>query len=141
MWLPNVNPCSQGSTTNLNLWDLNDGLKCVHVSLLVNLENRVFPFPFIYVGTNIVNPSVLEISNNCKGPSPMNYYSTCPSNCLDLPSSCKCVIYSSGKCVYINNGLLHQQHIDKVHVDSSCLFFLSLIKLCTMLFTLLLYVP
>ncbi len=101
VWLPNVNPCSQGSTINLNLWDLSDGLMCVPMSLLVNLENKVVPFPFIYVGISIVNPNVLEISNNWKGLSPMDYCSTCPSNCLDLPSSCKCVIYSSGKCTLI----------------------------------------
>ncbi len=145
VWLLNVNPCSQGFTTNLNLWDLNDGLKCVHVSLLINLENRVVPFPFIYVGINIVYPSVLEIFDNCNGPSPMNYCSTCPSNCLNLPCSCKFVIYSSGKCVYTNSGLLHQRQISKVHVDSSShfivFFFWSLIKLCSMLFTLLFYVP
>jgi hypothetical protein len=84
VWLPNVNPCSQGLTTNLNLWDLNDGLECVLVSLLVNLKNKVVPFPFIYVGTSIINPNVLEISDNYKGPSPMDFCLTCPSNCLDF---------------------------------------------------------
>jgi hypothetical protein len=92
------------------------------VSLLVNPNNRVVPFPFIYVGTNIVHPSVLEISDSCRGPLPMDYCSTCPSNCLDLPSSCKCVIYFGGKCAYTNRGLLHQWHIDKVHVDSNSHF-------------------
>lgn len=143
VWLLNVNPCSQGFTTNLNLWDLN-GLKCVHVSLLINLENRVVPFPFIYVGTSIVYPSVLEIFDNCNRPSPMIIVQLALSNCLNLPCSYKFVIYSSGKCVYTNSGLLHQWQIDKVHVDSSShfivLLFWFLIKLCTMLFTLLFYV-